>query len=91
MHADTVALTRLYALVFTEHGTRWMHTGGVTARPAGDWTVQQARNLALDPGARPGDLRFLIRDRGSDFTRSFDAVSRAAGITILRAAVQRRG
>jgi hypothetical protein len=88
MHADTAALTRLYALVFTGHRTRRMHTGGATAHPRGDWTVQQARNLAPGPGARSGDLRFLIRDRGSNFTRSLDAVSRAAGITILRAAVQ---
>jgi hypothetical protein len=30
--------------------------------------VQQASNLALSPGERPGDIRFLIRDRGPDFT-----------------------
>jgi putative transposase len=34
--------------VFIEHGTRRMHIGGITARPTGNWTVQQARNLALD-------------------------------------------
>ena len=61
-------------LVFVEHGTRRMHLGGVTARPAGDWTVQQARNLAPGLGERFRGLRFLIRDRGSDFTASFDAV-----------------
>jgi putative transposase len=32
--------------------------------------------------------RFLIRDRGSNFTRSFDAVFEATGTTILRSAVQ---
>jgi transposase InsO family protein len=32
--------------------------------------------------------RFLIRDRGPNFTRSFDAVFQAAGVTILRSAVQ---
>ncbi len=61
-------------LVFVEHGTRRMHIGGVTAHPTGDWTVQQARDLALDPGERFGDVRFLIRDHGSNFTASFDAV-----------------
>jgi hypothetical protein len=67
-----VLLNRLY--VFIEHGTRRMHLGGVTAHPAGAWTVQQARNLALTLGERFEDIRFLIRDRGSSFTTSFDAV-----------------
>jgi putative transposase len=88
LHVDTVSLTRLYILVFIEHGTRRMHLGGITAHPTGDWTVQQARNLALDLGARFGDFRFLIRDRGSNFTTSFDAVFQAAGTTIVRTAVQ---
>jgi putative transposase len=50
--------------------------------------VQQARNLALTLGERFEDIRFLIRDRGSNFTASFDAVFQAAGTRILRTAVQ---
>jgi len=88
LHADTVLLKRLYVLVFIEHGTRRMHLGGVTANPTGEWTVQQARNLALTLGERFGDIRFVIRDRGSNFTASFDAVFQAAGTRILRSAVQ---
>ena len=87
-HVDTVLLKRLYVLVFIEHGTRRMHLGGVTANPTGEWTVQQARNLALTLGEGFGDIRFLIRDRGSNFTASFDAVFQAAGTRILRTAVQ---
>ena len=75
-------------LVFIEHRTRLMHLGGVTAHPTGTWTVQQARNLALDLGERFEDVRFLIRDRGSNFTASFDAVFQATGATILQTAVQ---
>ena len=85
---DTVLLKRVYVLVFIEHGTGRMHLGGVTANPTGDWTVQQARNLALTLGERFGDIRFLVRDRGSNFTASFDAVFQAAGIRLVRTAVQ---
>jgi len=88
LHADTVLLKRLYVLVFIEHGTRRMHLGGVTAHPTGDWTVQQARNLALRLDERFEGIRFLIRDRGSNFTASFDAVFQATGTRILRTAVQ---
>jgi putative transposase len=88
LHVDTVLLKRIYVLVFIEHGTRRMHIGGVTANPTGEWTVQQARNLAFDLGERVKDVKFLIRDRGSNFTASFDAVFQAAGTRIVRTAVQ---
>jgi transposase len=88
LHVNTVLLKRLHVLVFIEHGTRRMHFGGVTANPTGEWTVQQARNLALSLGERFHDVKFVIRDRGSNFTRSFDAVFQANGTRILRTAVQ---
>jgi transposase InsO family protein len=83
-----VLLKRLYVLVFIEHGTRRMHLGGVTAHPTSEWTVQRARNLALSLGERFEGIKFLIRDRGSDFTASFDAVFQATGTRILVSAVQ---
>ena len=88
LHVDTVFLRRLYVLVFIEHGSRRMHIGGVSTSPTGEWTVQQARNLALSFGERFEDVKFLIRDRGSNFTASFDAVFQAAGTRVLRTAVQ---
>jgi putative transposase len=50
--------------------------------------VQQARNLALGLDERFADIKFLFRDRGSNFTCAFDAVFQAAGARILRTAVQ---
>ena len=85
---DTVLLKRIYVLVFIEHGTRRMHLGGVTTHPTGNWTVQQARNLALSLGERLQGIKFLIRDRGPNFTASFDAVFQATGTRILHTAVQ---
>jgi putative transposase len=88
LHVDTVLLKRLHVLVFIEHGTRRMHLGGITASPTAEWTAQQARSLAVTLGERFEDFRLLIRDRGSNFTQSFDAVFQAAGARILRTAVQ---
>jgi len=85
---DTVLLKRLHVLVFIDHGTRRLHICGVTASPTGEWTVQQARNLALSFGERFEDIKFLVRDRGSNFTPSFDAIFQAAGTRIVRTAVQ---
>ena len=69
--------------VFIEHGTRRMHLGGVTAHPTGEWTVQQARNLAMSLGERPGTLRFLIHDRDPVFTTAFGEVFRSEGLRII--------
>jgi hypothetical protein len=63
LHVDTVLLRRLHVLVFIKHGSRRMHLGGVTANPAGERAVQQARNLALALGERFADIKFLFRGR----------------------------
>jgi putative transposase len=65
-----------------------MHLGGVTANPTGEWAVQQGPHPATSLDERFADFTFLIRDRGSNFTASFDAVFAARGIRILRTAVQ---
>jgi transposase InsO family protein len=82
-HLDTVSLKRLYAPVFTEHGTRRLHLAGVTSHPTAEWTTQQARNLAMTLGYRMDSLRFLLRDRDTKYTRSFDAVFTADNVEIL--------
>jgi len=47
-------------------------------------TTQQARNLIMDLGGQADRVRFMIRDRGSNFTTAFDAVLAGAGIrTVL--------
>ena len=71
--------------MFIEHGTRRMHLGGITAHPTGEWTTQQARNLALTLDQRFEDIRFLIRDRGPNFTCAFDAVFQATSSRPARA------
>jgi transposase InsO family protein len=77
------ALTRIYALIVIEHGTRRAHLAGITANPDGAWTTQAARNFLMDLGQRAASVKFLIRDRAGQFTHSFDAVFTADGIRIL--------
>jgi putative transposase len=67
-----------------EHATRRIRILGVTRHPTGEWTTQQARKLLMDRGEQTHRVRFMIRDRGSNFTAAFDAVLAAAGIrTVL--------
>jgi Integrase core domain len=67
-----------------EHATRRIRVLGVTRHPTGEWTTQQARNLLMEFGEQRHRVKFMIRDRGSDFTAAFDAVLADAGIrTVL--------
>ena len=78
--ADLLDGTQAYVLAVIEHATRRIRVLGVTLHPTGEWTAQQARNLLMDPGERTRQAKFMIRDRGSNFTTAFDAVLADAGI-----------
>ena len=74
--------TQAYVLTVIEHATRRIRILGVTLHPTGEWTAQQARNLLMDLGERR--VKFMICDRGSNFTAAFDAVLADTGIrTVL--------
>ncbi len=83
-HVDTVLLRRLYVLVFIHHDTRLVRIVGVTANPVPDWVTQQAPNLSMDLADPVSTITFLIRDRDTKFTASFDAVFAATGTKILK-------
>jgi hypothetical protein len=88
LHVDTVKLTRLYALITLEHGSRRAHLLGVTANPTGPWTTQAARNFLIDTDTDMTKLKFLIRDRGGQFTDAFDTVFTDAGLRVLKSPPQ---
>src|SRR6266571_1177519 len=76
--------TQAYVLAVIEHAPRRIRILGVTQHPTGAWTTQQARNLIMDLGEQAHRAKFMIRDRGPDFTAGFDAVLAGAGIrTVL--------
>ena len=72
--------TQAYVLAVIEHASRRIRILGVTLHPTGDWTAQQARNLTMDLGEQAPRVKFMIRDRGSNFTPAFDAVLAESGI-----------
>jgi transposase InsO family protein len=81
---DTVLLKRLYVLFFIELGTRKIFMTGATAHPTEAWVVQQARNLAFECSEPARSVKFLIRDRDTKFSRSFDEIFRAEDVRVIR-------
>jgi transposase InsO family protein len=82
------ALRRLYVLFFVHHNTRLGRIAGVTAEPVADWVTQQARNISMEFCEQATAVKFLIRDRDTKFTASFDAVFAAEGVRIVKTPVQ---
>ncbi len=86
--ADLPDGTQAHVQAVIEHATRRIRILGVTLHPTGQWTAQQARNLLMDLGEQADRFKFMIRDRGPDFTAAFDAVLADAGIRTVLCNIQ---
>ena len=87
---DLLDGTQAYVLTVIGHATQRICLLGVTLHPTGEWTTQQARNLIMDLGEQAERMKFMIRDRGSNFTTAFDAVLADTGIRTVLCNVRTR-
>ena len=86
--ADLLNGATVYVLALIEHGTRRIWILGATEHPVQSWIVQQARNLLMDLDDARMSVKFVLHDRDASFTAAFDAVFQAAGIRVVRSAIQ---
>jgi transposase InsO family protein len=83
---ESVLLRRYYVLFFIAHASRRVWLAGCSTNPTGPWVTQQARNLGLDFVDQ--GMRFLIRDRDSKYSGTFDGVFGSGGIRIVKTPVR---
>jgi putative transposase len=81
---------KVYVLAVVEHCTRRIRVLGATEHPVQCWVVQQARNLLMDLEDTGTQVKFVLHDRDACFTAAFDAVFQAAGVRVIRSAVEAR-
>jgi hypothetical protein len=80
--------TKGCVLAVIEHDTRRIRVLGATQNPVWSWVVQQARNLLMDLEDAGMSVKFVLHDRDASFTAAFDAVFQAAGVRVIRSAIQ---
>ncbi|MCP4958409.1 MAG: transposase family protein [Actinomycetia bacterium] len=85
---DTAFLRRYYLLFFIDVTSREVFFAGITTNPTAGWTTQAARNLFLAHSDRLEQARALVRDRGSQFTTSFDEIFRTEQMKVLKTPVR---
>src|SRR5450755_1812681 len=82
--ADLLNRPTVCVLAVIEHDTRRIRVLGATENPVQSWVVQQARNLPMDLEDAGMSVKFVLHDRDASFTAAFDA----AGIRVVRSAIQ---
>jgi transposase InsO family protein len=81
---ETVFLQTVYVLFFIEMSTRRVYLAGCTAQPDSAWVTQQARQMLWQLQEKEPSIRFLIHDRDTKFTGTFETAFAAEGIeTVL--------
>ena len=101
-HADVIAgadfftaevwtrrgLVTHYILFVVQHATRAVHIAGITTSPDAAFMAQVARNLTALGDGFLNDMRYLVLDRDTKFTRRFKRILEDEGIEIVNTAIQ---
>jgi transposase InsO family protein len=81
---ETALLRTVSVLFFIELGSRRVHLAGCTRHPTSAWVAQQARNQSWRLQEGTQRVCFLIHDRDTKFSDSFDRVFVSEGVEIVR-------
>lgn len=77
-----------FCLMFIHLGTRKVFVSPATYHPTQGWVNQQAKNVAMWLEDEGLDCQFLIHDRDTKFTTSFDQLFDANGCEIIKTPYQ---
>jgi putative transposase len=77
-----------HCLMFVHLGSRKVFVSPATFHPNEAWMQQQARNALMWADDEGIDLQFIIHDRDTKFTESFNAIFEATGARIVLSPIQ---
>ena len=77
-------LVTYYVLFFIHVASRRVHIAGLTPYPNTAWMTQIARNVTMADAGFLSPGQYLLRDRDSKFTPTFDETLKAAGVKAVK-------
>jgi putative transposase len=86
--ADLLNGAKIYVLTVIEHGTRRVRVLGATEHPVQAGSCSRHGTCLMDLEDAGTRVKFVLHDRDAGFTAAFDSVFEAAGVRVIRSAVQ---
>jgi putative transposase len=84
--AEVLTLRRLvtyYVLIFIHLESRKVDIAGITGQPDERWMQQMARNATMEGCGSLCDCRYLLHDRDTKYTHSFQAIIESGHVKTL--------